>query len=78
MQVGSRLYPNVRKLLKRLDVFYMTGDNSLHEIGKVNKVGKWMLHKLTDIQMYRHLDKRRRVFSLNCYWKINGCDMKIK
>ena len=33
----------------------MTVDNSRNELGKINKVRKWVSHKLTGMQMHQRL-----------------------
>ena len=38
---------SVREPAKHLNVSPV--DNRLHELGQVNKVGKWVTHKLTDM-----------------------------
>jgi histone-lysine N-methyltransferase SETMAR len=78
LEEDSRL--TTRELASELSVSPTTISNRLRAIGKVQKVGKWVTHKLSEINMAQRLNtcvflssgKKRRVF----LWKIVTGDEK--
>ena len=47
---------STRELALRLNVDQSTINRRLHELGKINKLGKWVPHKLTETNVIQRLN----------------------